>query len=78
MRNPEVGPFGETFFDASVLAIVEAFFVNNPSGGWVESVLTVATHLFDGFFAARVRTGWPGLFLPWPFALTAVILRLGF
>ena len=77
MRNPEVGPFGETSFDASVLAIVEAFFVNNPSGGWVESVLTVATHLLAGFFAARVRTGWLGRFLLRPFALTAVILRLG-
>jgi hypothetical protein len=25
-----------------------------------------------------VRSGWPGLLLPWPFALTAVILRQGF
>ena len=77
MRNPEVSPFGETSFDASLLAIVEAFFVNNPSGGWVESVLTVATHLLEGFLA-RVRLGWLSLFLPRPLALTAVISRLGF
>jgi hypothetical protein len=48
MRNPEPGPFGDTFFDARVLAMVAALFVNNPSGGCVESVLTVRTHfLFD-------------------------------
>jgi hypothetical protein len=33
MRIPEPGPFGETFFDASTLAIVDASFVNNPCGG---------------------------------------------
>jgi hypothetical protein len=46
IRKPEVGPFGDTLFDASVFAIVEAFFVNSPSGGCVESVLTLATHSF--------------------------------
>src|SRR6266481_3421497 len=46
IRKPEVGPFGDTLFDASVFAIVEAFFVNSPSGGCVELVLTVATHIF--------------------------------
>jgi hypothetical protein len=25
IRKPEAGPFGDTFFDASVLAMVEAF-----------------------------------------------------
>jgi hypothetical protein len=43
---PDCGPFGETFFDARVLAIVLAFFLNKPAGGWVESVLTLATHRF--------------------------------
>src|SRR6266581_5566787 len=43
---PEPGPFGETFFEASVLAMVGALFVNSCAGGWVESVCTVATHLF--------------------------------
>jgi len=33
MRNPEDGPLGETFFEASALAIVTALFVNNPLGG---------------------------------------------
>jgi hypothetical protein len=52
MRMPEPGPFGDTFFDASVRAMVAAFFLNNPAGGCVESVLTVPTHLlclFGGF-----------------------------
>ena len=46
---PELGPFGETFFEASVLAIVAALLVKSPWGGWVESVFTFATHLFDFF-----------------------------
>jgi hypothetical protein len=33
MRIPDPGPFGETSFDARVLAMVAALFVNNPSGG---------------------------------------------
>ncbi len=41
---PDCGPFGETFFGASVLAITDAFFLKSPGGGWVESVLTLATH----------------------------------
>ncbi len=41
-----IRPSGETFFEASVGAIVEALLINNPSGGYLESVLTVATHLF--------------------------------
>jgi hypothetical protein len=38
IRNPDCGPFGETFFDANTRAIVVASFLNNPAGGWVESV----------------------------------------
>jgi len=41
---------GETFFDASVLAIVDALFMNRPSAGRVDSVLTRASHFF-GFLA---------------------------
>jgi hypothetical protein len=44
MRMPEAGPFGETLLDASVRAIVCASFVNSPSGGCVDSVLTLETH----------------------------------
>jgi hypothetical protein len=44
MRIPDAGPFGDTRFDASDRAMVAASFVNRPSGGWVESVLTFATH----------------------------------
>jgi hypothetical protein len=43
MRMPEAGPFGDTRFDASALAIVLALFVNSPVGGWVESVVTPFT-----------------------------------
>lgn len=43
---PELGPFGETFFEARVRAMVEALLVNSPGGGCVESVLTLDTHLF--------------------------------
>lgn len=46
IRIPDCGPFGETFFEANVRAIVLALFVNSPGGGCVESVLTLATHLF--------------------------------
>jgi hypothetical protein len=77
MRKPEVGPFGETSFDASALAMAEALFVNSPGGGCVESVLTRATHLL-GWFFATVRTLWLGLFLALPFDLLAAMLRLTF
>lgn len=30
---PEPGPFGDTFFEANVRAMVSGSFVNNPSGG---------------------------------------------
>jgi hypothetical protein len=46
IRMPEVGPFGETFLEAKVFAMVAALFVNNPAGGRVESVLTLAAHFF--------------------------------
>lgn len=45
MRMPEDGPLGDTRFEANGRAIVAASLVNNPAGGWVESVLTLATHL---------------------------------
>jgi hypothetical protein len=38
MRIPEAAPFGETFFEASVLATVDALLLNSPSGGYVDSV----------------------------------------
>ncbi len=41
---PELGPLGDTFFDANIRAMVAALFVNNPSGGYVESVLTLDIH----------------------------------
>jgi hypothetical protein len=50
---PEEGPLGETFFDASDLAMTAALSVNNPARGCVESVFTFATHLrllFGGMF----------------------------
>ena len=40
---PEAGPFGDTRFDASALAIVLASLVNSPLGGCVESVVTFFT-----------------------------------
>jgi len=30
---PDPGPLGETFFEARVLAMVNAFLVNSPAGG---------------------------------------------
>lgn len=44
IRIPEAGPFGETLLDASVLAIVSARSVNSPTGGCVDSVLTLEVH----------------------------------
>jgi hypothetical protein len=41
---PDPGPFGDTRFVARTLAIVDAFCLNNPGGGCVESVLTPAIH----------------------------------
>lgn len=46
---PDDKPFGDTFLEASVLAITAAVFLNKPAGGCVESVFTSATHrLFLG------------------------------
>lgn len=47
MRMPEPGPFGETRFEASDRAIAAALLVNRPLGGWVESVVTLATQRRD-------------------------------
>jgi hypothetical protein len=44
IRKPEAGPFGDTLFVSSVLAMVELSLWNSRSGGLVESVLTLATH----------------------------------
>jgi hypothetical protein len=49
IRIPEPGPFGETLFEARDRAIVAASFVNRPSGGCVESVVTRATHFLADF-----------------------------
>ena len=46
MRMPEDGPLGDTFFEASDWAMVEARLVKRPFGGWVESVVTVLTQRF--------------------------------
>src|SRR6516165_5613302 len=43
MRMPDPGPLGDTRFDASERAISSGDFVNKPSGGCVESVLTSLT-----------------------------------
>jgi len=59
LRNPELGPFGETLFEANVLATVAASLVNMPAGGWVESVLTLETHRFflrTGIGSAILKT----------------------
>jgi hypothetical protein len=53
MRMPEPGPFGEIFFEAKVLAMVLALLVNNLAGGWVESVVTFATHRVFFFTVMR-------------------------
>lgn len=52
---PEPGPFGETFFEARLRAMVAASLVNNPSGGWVESVVTRATHRLLDFLPALLE-----------------------
>ncbi len=43
---PDPGPFGETFLDANVLAIVAGSFVKSPFGGYVETVFTFPDHFF--------------------------------
>ncbi len=51
---PEVGPFGETFFDASERAMALALFVKSPAGGCVESVVTLETQRFLLFRPALI------------------------
>ena len=46
IRIPEPGPFGDTFFDASVLAMTGALLLKRSCGGFVESVFTSFTHFF--------------------------------
>lgn len=53
IRSPDIGPLGDTFFEARLRAITAALFVKSPSGGCVESVVTPALHFFgvtDDFF----------------------------
>ena len=40
---PELTPFGETFFEAKVRAMVAAFFLKSPSGGFVASEVAVTS-----------------------------------
>jgi hypothetical protein len=51
---PDAGPFGDTFFEANERAIVSAFLVKSPSGGYVETVFTPATHRRVFFFFAGI------------------------
>ena len=44
--EPEAGPFGETFFEARLRAMVAALLVKSPGGGKVETVFTLATQRF--------------------------------
>jgi hypothetical protein len=53
---PEPGPLGETFFEASVRAMVPASLLNTPSGGCVESVLTFPDHFFVALAMVRSVT----------------------
>src|SRR6266403_1424925 len=46
MRRPETGPLGEILFEASASAIAAASLVKSPSGGCVESLVTLATQYF--------------------------------
>lgn len=67
MRIPEPSPLGDTFSEARERAMVAALLVNNPWGGWVESVLTLATQRLFGlrvlavllFFARICITPFP-------------------
>lgn len=71
MRKPDCGPLGDTFLEASTRAIVGARLVNNPLGGYVDTVLTFATHRFDFLpgigchsFCVNFRTARAGLTTP--------------
>ncbi len=52
---PDPGPFGDTFFDASVRAITGALFSNSPAGGYVDAVFTFPDHRRAPFALARLR-----------------------
>src|SRR5215472_5750690 len=45
---PDAGPLGDVFFEARFFAIVAASLVNNPSGGNVASVCTLADQRLTG------------------------------
>jgi len=62
---PEAGPLGETFFEASAFAMVEAFSLKRPWSGWVESVVTFADHFFFVFFVV-IGVSWVGASVPMP------------
>jgi hypothetical protein len=57
MRIPDPIPFGLTFLLAMTLAIVSASFVYRPAGGKVDTVVTVRTHFFGGFFRRPAPMG---------------------
>jgi hypothetical protein len=58
MRMPDGGPLGETFFEAKLLAIAGALFLNNPGGGCVEFVLTLATQRLPELVRRDIRYGY--------------------
>jgi hypothetical protein len=60
---PDPGPLGDTFLEASVLAMVAASLVNNPGRGWVESVVTLTIHLLF-FLLAGIGFSRPYLWMP--------------
>src|ERR1700749_4754503 len=63
MRMPEAGPLGETFLEASALAMVDAVWLKRSSSGWVESVVTFADHFFFVFFVV-IGASRAGAFVP--------------
>ena len=64
MRIPDAGPFGDTFREARVLAMVAASFLKRPSAGWVASVFTDATHRFVVLFAFGISASLPAYNVP--------------
>src|SRR5215510_11125389 len=65
MRIPELGPFGETFFDAKRRAIVAASLLNKSTGGWVESVLTFADQRRGFLDVLRLGMWFPTHLITW-------------
>jgi hypothetical protein len=72
MRMPDSGPLGETFFEAKLLAIAGALFLNNPGGGCVEFVLTLATQRLPELVRRDIRYGY----MPYIEAEPACILTM--